>query len=130
MRGVHKQDMDVGKPRVTNGSHNSGDLSFGDGCLGKRRSMNKRFFTPGNVYSRCTGSSGQGMTGGHTAAHTTTRKVHFVALMDCTGDHNCALTQTTFKTPDARSWMTPRQRQTICFPLRRKSRIQLFSRMA
>ena len=47
----------------------------------------------------------------------------------CTGVHNCALTQTTLKTPDARSWMTSWQKQMICFPLRRKSRIQLFSRM-
>ena len=31
------QNMDIGKPRVTNGSDNSGDLSIGDACLGKPR---------------------------------------------------------------------------------------------
>ena len=40
----------------------------------------------------------------------------------------CALTQTTLKTLGARSWMTSWQRLMICFPLRRKSRFQLFSR--
>ena len=34
---THKQNMDIGKPRVTNGSDNSGDLSLRDACLGKPR---------------------------------------------------------------------------------------------
>ena len=69
--------------RVTNGSETSGDLSLRDACFGKPRSMNKRSFNPSNVYSRCKGSSGQGMKGGHTAAYkTTTRRVHFAAMMD------------------------------------------------
>ena len=81
-RCTHKQNMDIGKPRVTNGSDNSGDLSFRDACLGKPRSMKKRSFATSNVDSRCKGSSGQGMKGGHKATHKTTkRKVHFVALM-------------------------------------------------
>ena len=46
-------------------------------------SMCKRSFTPSNVDSRCKGSSGKGMKGGYKEAHkTTTRKVHFVSLMD------------------------------------------------
>ena len=46
-------------------------------------SMCKRSFTPSNVDSRRKGSSGKGMKGGCKEAHkTTTRKVHFVALMD------------------------------------------------
>ena len=40
----------------------------------------------------------------------------------------CPLTQTTLKTPDARSWMTSLQKRMICFPLRRESRFHLFSR--
>ena len=46
----------------------------------------------------------------------------------CTGVTVCALTQTTLRTPDARSWMTSWQRQMVCFPLRRESRFHLFSR--
>ena len=42
----------------------------------------KRSFTPSNVDSKCWGSSGQGMKGRCKEAHKTTRKVHFVALMD------------------------------------------------
>ena len=46
-------------------------------------SMRKRSFTPSNVDSRRKGSSGKGMKGGCKEAHkTTTRKVHFVGLMD------------------------------------------------
>ena len=45
-RCTHKQNMDIGKPRVTNGSDNSGDLPFRDASLGKPRSMKKRSFTP------------------------------------------------------------------------------------
>ena len=71
------------EPRVTNGSDDSGDLSLRDACFGKPRVCAKRSFTPSNVDSKCKNSSGQGMKGGHTAApKTTTRKVHFVALMD------------------------------------------------
>ena len=66
---THKQNMDMAKRRVTNGSDNSGALSLRDACLGKPRSMNKRSFTPCNIDSRCKDSSGQGMKGGHAAAH-------------------------------------------------------------
>ena len=58
---THKK---IGKPRVTNGSDNSGDLSLRDASLGKPRSMNKRSFTPSNVDSRRKGSGGKGMKGG------------------------------------------------------------------
>ena len=77
---THKK---IGKPRVTNGSDNSGDLSLRDASLGKPSSMNKRSFTPSNVDSRRKGRSGKGMKEGSKEAHKTTkRKVHFVALMD------------------------------------------------
>ena len=42
----------------------------------------KRSFIPSNVDFRRRGSSGQGMKGRCKEAHKTTRKVHFVALMD------------------------------------------------
>ena len=47
------------------------------------RECAKDLSLPSNVNSRCKGSSGQGMKGGHKRAHKTTiRKVHFAALMD------------------------------------------------
>ena len=82
--GVHtNKNMDIGKPRVANGSDNSGDVSLRDACLGKPRVCAKRSFTPSNVESRRKGSSGKGMKGGYNEAHKTiTREVHFDALMD------------------------------------------------
>ena len=55
---------DIGKPRVTNGSDNSADLSFRDACLGKPRSINKIFFNPSIFDSRWKGDNGKGMKGG------------------------------------------------------------------
>ena len=76
--GVHTNE-----PSVTNGSDNSGDLSLRDVCLAKPRVCAKDLSPPSNVDSRRWGSSGQGMKGCYKEAHkTTTRKVHFVALMD------------------------------------------------
>ena len=80
---THKQNMDIGKPRVTNGSDNSGDLSLRDACLGKPKSMNKRSFTPSNVDSRCKGDNGKGMKEGHKEGIFSKKKESpFVALMD------------------------------------------------
>ena len=66
------------------GSEDSGDLSLGDACLGKPRSMNKRSVNPSNVDSRCKGDNGKGMKGGHKEGtqKQKVRNVHFVALMD------------------------------------------------
>ena len=54
----------------------------------------------------------------------------FFCLLFCTGVHNCALTQTTLKSPDARSWMIEWQRQVKCFRSDANRESQLLSRMA
>ena len=80
---THKQNMDIGKPRVTHSSDISGDMSLRDACLGKPRVCAKDLSPLSNVDSRRKGSSGKGMKGGFKGAHKTiTRKAHFDVLMD------------------------------------------------
>ena len=76
------QRMYTQEPRVTNGSDDSGDLSLRDACLGKPRVCAKIYFTLSNVDSRCKNSSGQGMKGGHTAAHKNNNKESPLCCID------------------------------------------------
>ena len=68
-KGVQTPDVvlisELRKSVVMYGSEDSGGLSLKDASLGKLESMCKRSFTPRNGDSRCKGSSGQAMKGGH-----------------------------------------------------------------